>query len=74
MQFEESWGNHLFPDLEGTPEAAHCGVTNEDIFRRMQEHSQGDLILKEDDRPYEKVIFFGVFTIRLVDRRPGRHF
>ena len=50
----KSWGNYLFPDLEGTPEVAHCGVTNEDIFRWMQEHSQGDLILEEDDGPYEK--------------------
>ena len=44
----------MFPDLEGTPEAAHCGVADEDIFCRMQEHSQGDLILEEDDGPYEK--------------------
>ena len=44
----------LMCHLEGTPEAAHCGVTDEDIFRRMQEHSQGDLILEEDDRPYKK--------------------
>ena len=50
----KSWKNYLFPNLEGTPEAAHCGVANEDIFRRMQEHSQGDLILKEDNGPYEK--------------------
>ena len=50
----KSWGNYLFPNLEGTPEAAHCGVADEDIFRRMQEHSQGDLILEEDDGPYEK--------------------
>ena len=35
-------------------EAAHCGVTDEDIFRRMQEHFQGDMILEEDDGPYEK--------------------
>ena len=49
----KSWGNYLFPDLKGTPEAAHYGVADEDIFRRMQEHSQRDLIL-EDDRPYEK--------------------
>ena len=35
----KSWENYLFSDLEGTPEAAHCGVADEDIFRRMQEHS-----------------------------------
>ena len=44
----------MFPNLEDAPEAAHCGVTDEDIFRRMQEHSQGDMILEEDDGPYEK--------------------
>jgi len=44
----------LFPDLEGTREAPHCRVADEDIFRRMQEHSQWDLILEEDDGPYEK--------------------
>ena len=49
----KSWGNYLFPDLEGTPEAAHCGFAD-DIFRRKQEHSQGDLILEENDGPYEK--------------------
>ena len=70
----KSWGNYLFPDMENTPEAAHCGVADEDIFRRMQEHSQGDLILEEDGGPYEKAIFFEVSTARLVGRRPGRHF
>jgi len=50
----KSWENYLFPNLEGTPEAAHCGVVNEDIFCRIQDHSQGDLILEEDDGPYEK--------------------
>ena len=40
--------------MENIPEAAHCGVADEDIFRRMQENSQGDLILDEDDGPYEK--------------------
>ena len=51
----KSWGNYLFPDMENTPKAAHCGVADEDIYRRMQEYSQGDLILEEDDGPYEKV-------------------
>ena len=53
MQFEEL-GNYFFPDMEGTPEAAHYGVADEDIFRRMQDYSQGDLIWEEDDGPYEK--------------------
>ena len=70
----KSWENYLFPDLEGTPEAAHCGVADEDIFRRMQEHSQGDLILDEDDGPYEKGDILRSFHHRLVDRRLGRHF
>jgi len=56
----KSWGNYLFPNLKDAPEAAHCGVTDEDIFRRMQEHSQGDMILEEDDGIYEKVTFSGV--------------
>ena len=73
MQFEEP-GNYLFSNLEDAPEAAHCGVADEDIFRRMQEHSQGDMILEEDDGPYEKVIFSGVSIIRLVDCCLGRHF
>jgi len=70
----KSWENYLFPDLEGTPEAAHCGFADEDIFRRMQEHSQGDLIQEEDDRPLRRAIFFGASTTRLVDRRPKRRF
>ena len=70
----KSWGNYLFPDLEGTPEAAHCRVADEDIFCRMQEHSQGDLILEEDDGPYEKGDILRSFTTRLVDRRPRRRF
>ena len=37
----KSWGDYLFPDMENTPEAAHCGVADEDIFRQMQKHSQG---------------------------------
>ena len=37
----KGWGNYLFPNLKDAPEAAHCGVADEDIFRRMQEHSQG---------------------------------
>jgi len=44
----------LFPNLKDAPEVAHCEVADKDIFRRMQEHSQGDMILEEDDRPYEK--------------------
>ena len=44
----------MFSNLKDAPEAAHCGVADEDIFRRMQEHSQGDMILKEDDCIYEK--------------------
>ena len=50
----KSWENYLFPNLEDASEAAHYGVADEDIFRRMQEHSQGDMILEEDDRPNEK--------------------
>ena len=50
----KSWGNYLFPDMKNTPEVAHSGFADEDIFRQMQEHSQGDLILEEDDGPYEK--------------------
>jgi len=50
----KSWGNYLFPNLEDAPEAAHCGIADEDIFRRMQEHSQGDMVLEEDDGIYEK--------------------
>ena len=37
----KSWGDYLFPDMENTPEAAHCGVADEDIFDRMQKHFQG---------------------------------
>jgi len=44
----------LFPNLKDAPKAAHCGVADEDIFRRMQEHSQGDMVLEEDDGIYEK--------------------
>ena len=45
----KSWGNYLFPNLEDSPEATHCGVADKDIFQRMQEHSQGDMILEEND-------------------------
>ena len=38
----KSWGNYLFPNMEDAPKAAHRGVANEDIFRRMKEHTQGD--------------------------------
>ena len=44
----------MFPDMGNTPEAAHCGGADEDIFRRMQKHSQRDLVVEEDDDPYEK--------------------
>jgi len=50
----KSWGNYLFPNLEDALEAAHYGVVDEDIFQRMQEHSQGDMVMKEDDGIYEK--------------------
>jgi len=48
------WGDYLFPNLENTPEEAQCGVVDEDIFRRMKEHAQGDIVLEEDDGIYEK--------------------
>jgi len=44
----------LFSNLEDAPKVAHCGVADEDIFWRMQEHSQGDMVLEEDDGIYEK--------------------
>ena len=50
----KSWGDYLFPDMEDTPEAAHCGVADEDISDRMRKHFQGDLVVKEDDGPYEQ--------------------
>jgi len=50
----KSWGKYLFPNMEDAPKAAHCEVVDEDIFWRMQEHSQGDMILEEYDGPYEK--------------------
>jgi len=50
----KSWGNYLFPNLEDAPEAAHYGVADEDIFWRMKEHAQGDIVLEEDDGIYEK--------------------
>ena len=53
MQFEEL-GELFVPQRGRCSEAAHCGVADEDIFRRMEEHSQGDMILEEDDGPYEK--------------------
>ena len=49
----KSWGNYLFPNLESTPEEAQCRVADKDIFRRMKEHAQGDIILEEDDGIYE---------------------
>ena len=59
-QFEEL-GDYLFPNLKDAPEAAHCGLVDEDFFRRMQEHSQGDMILEEDDGIYEKGDIFRSF-------------
>jgi len=50
----KSWGNYLFPNLEDAPEAADCGVADEDIFQRMKKHAQGVVILEEDDGVYEK--------------------
>ena len=50
----KSWGNYLFPNLEDASEAAHYGVTDEDIFQRTKEHAQGDIILEEDDDIYEE--------------------
>ena len=50
----KSWGNYLLPNLEDAPGAAYCGVANEDIFRRIKEHAQGDIVLEEDDDIYEK--------------------
>ena len=44
----------MFPNLEDAPELAHYGVADEDIFRRMKEHAQGDIALEEDDGIYEK--------------------
>ena len=40
----KSWGDYLFPNLKNTPEEAQCGVADEDIFRRMKEHAQGDIV------------------------------
>ena len=67
-------GGVICSNLEDTPKVAHCRVADEDIFRRMQEHSQGDMILEEDDGPYEKGDLSGVSIIRLVDRYLRRHF
>jgi len=39
---------------EWFPEEAHCGVANEDIFQRMRQHAQGDIVLEEDNSIYEK--------------------
>ena len=50
----KSWENYLFPNLKSAPGEAHCGVADEDIFRRMKEHAQGDIVLEEDDGIYEK--------------------
>jgi len=50
----KSWGNYLFPNLEDAPKAAHYGVADEEIFRRMKEHAQGDIVIEKDDDIYEK--------------------
>ena len=44
----------MFPNLEDAPETVHCGVADDDTFRRMKEHAQGDIVLEEDDGIYEK--------------------
>ena len=31
------------------PEAAHYRVVDEDIFQRMKEHAQGDIVMEKDD-------------------------
>ena len=49
-----SWGGYLFLNLENAHEEAHCGVADEDIFRRMGQHAQGDIVLEKDDGIYEK--------------------
>ena len=36
------------------PEVAHYGVADEDIFQKMKEHAQVDIVLEEDDGIYEK--------------------
>jgi len=48
-------GNHGSLDqFEEQFEEAQCGVADEDIFRRMKKHAQGDIVLEEDDGIYEK--------------------
>jgi len=50
----KSWGDYMFPNLENAPEEAHCGVADEDIFQKMRQHAQEDIVLEEDDSIYEK--------------------
>ena len=49
-------------------------IANEDIFWRMQKHSQGDMIWKKMMDLMRKLTFSGVSITRLVDRCPRRHF
>jgi len=46
LSSSKSWGDYLFPNLENTPEEVQCGVVDEDIFWRMNEHAQGDIVLE----------------------------
>ena len=57
----KSWENYLFPNLKDAPEVTHRGVADDDIFQRMQEHSQRDMVLEEDDGIYEKGDIFRSF-------------
>ena len=70
----KSWENYLFPNLEDAPEAAHCGVADEEIFRRMKEHAQGDIVLEEDDGICEKGDILRCFHQQTINQCPGRHF
>ena len=47
-------GDYLFPNLENGLEEAQFGVADEDIFWRMKEHAQRDIVLEEDDGIYKK--------------------
>jgi len=50
----KNWGSYLFPDMENAPVAAHCGVADGDIFELMEMCLQRDVVVTEDDGPYEK--------------------
>jgi len=50
----KSWGNYLFPDMKSAPEAAHCGVAEGDILARMEAHAEKDIVVTEDDGPFEE--------------------